>query len=265
MRLRRFAYLLTLILIVFGPMSSHLHAAGLPAGMVVIPGGNFMMGCTVGDSECFEDEKPTHKVVLKAFAMDKTEVTVGAYRKCVEAGRCTVPAAKSYSQYCNWGYGDRDAHPVNGVNWTQAKAYCEWAGKRLPSEAEWEYAARGGHSEWKYPWGNENADCSRAVMDDRGDGCGKNSTWPAGSKGEYGFGLNDMAGNVLEWVEDCYHDDYSGAPTDGRAWVMARCDMRILRGGSWLDDPWFLRVSGRIGLNPGFWNLISGFRCAQDR
>jgi iron(II)-dependent oxidoreductase len=237
----------------------------MPANKVAIPGGTFTMGCTAGDTECDEDEHPRHPVTLRSFYLDPTEVTVGAYRKCVEAGRCTAPRTKSDDEYCNWGYGDRDEHPINCVTWEQARAYCGWAGGRLPSEAEWEYAARGGRNDWRYPWGNETASCSRAVMDDGADGCGQDRTWPVGSKPANGFGLYDMAGNVWEWTADCRHDNYRGAPKDGRPWDSNRCDRRVVRGGSWNDGPQLLRVSYRSWVDPGNRGDDLGFRCAQDR
>jgi formylglycine-generating enzyme required for sulfatase activity len=239
-----------------------------PPGMVLIPGGTFMMGCTEMDRECAEDEYPPHIVTLRQFFMDKTEVTVEAYQACVNAGGCTISKTKSDDPYCNCGFRDRNDHPINCVKWEQAKSYCQWAGKRLPSEAEWEYAARGGHSDWKYPWGeggNITVDCSRAVMPSGGlGGCGKGSTWPVGSKGEYGFGLNDMAGNVWEWVEDCYHNDYKDASRDGQAWITEHCNKRVLRGGSWDNFPSDFRVSFRYRFRPGYRDFSEGFRCAKS-
>jgi formylglycine-generating enzyme required for sulfatase activity len=142
--------------------------------MVRVPAGEFTMGSKGGHS----DEKPEHRVYLEEFYIDKYEVTVAQYRACVEAGACTAP---STGQYYNWGRSERENHPINGVDWDQAQAYCGWAGKRLPSEAEWEKAARGTDGR-TYPWGNATPTCGYAVMSQGGDGCGQDSTWPVGSK-----------------------------------------------------------------------------------
>ena len=239
------------------PAQKSPQPAPAPPGMILIPGGTFMMGCTKG-YDCGDKEKPTHRVSVQSFYLNKTEVTVGLYHKCVQADKCrSIP--------CNSGQEGREDHPVNCVDWNQAKAYCEWIGGRLPSEAEWEYAARGGHSDWGFPWGNEVADCSRAVMNDGVNGCGKDSTWSVGAKGTYGFGLSDMAGNVSEWVEDCWHNGYRGAPTDGAAWIKGDCSKRVLRGGSWFDDdPWLHSVSSRWFGNLNDWFDDCGFRCAKS-
>ena len=195
---------------------------------VLIPGGSFNMGSNNGES----DEKPVHRVTVRTFEMTKTQVTVEQYKACVDAGACTAPDTGGS---CNWGQSDRGKHPINCVDWHQAQAYAKWAGGRLPSEAEWEYAARSGGRDWKYPWGNGNATCERAVMYDGDLGCGRESTWPVCSKprGNTTHGLCDMAGNVWEWVQDWYHDSYKGAPTDGSAWEKPTGSIRVNRGGSW--------------------------------
>ena len=231
-------------------------------GMVLIPEGTFMMGCNEEvDSECEEDEKPYHEVYLDAYYLDRHEVTVAGYGKCVEAGKCDTPRS---SQSCNWGISGRDDHPVNCVSWDEATAYCKYAGKRLPTEAEWEKAARGTDGR-KYPWGNEIPSCALAVMHDGGDGCGKDRTWPVCSKepGHSPYGLCDMSGNVYECVADWYGEyPYEasavrnpGGPSSGK--------MRVLRGGSWYDLSGFLRASDRVSSNPDFRSgSLAGFRCA---
>ncbi len=137
---------------------------------------------------------------------------------------------------------------------------------RLPSEAEWEYAARSGGRDWKYPWGDETATCARAVMDDGGYGCGRGSTWPICGKpsGNTTHGLCDMAGNVWEWVQDWYHDSYNGAPTDGSALESPTVSKRVIRGGSWNRDAGGVRAANRNGVDPGnrYGNL--GFRLAKS-
>ena len=161
---------------------------------VSIPGGSFQMGSSSGGS----DEQPVHTVRVSSFALMKTEVTFGQYRQCVSAGACTPAHTSDGSCYVydgdTWGKGtlpssfQGDEQPVVCVDWEQAQAFAAWAGGRLPTEAEWEYAARSGGKSWTYPWGEETASCSRAVMDDGGNGCGEVRTWPVCSK-QRGAGL----------------------------------------------------------------------------
>ncbi len=205
---------------------------------VKIPGGSFMMGSQTGDAEVGEesDEVPVHRVVIKPFQMAQSEVTVRQYKACVDAKACTPP---DKGNHCNWGVIGREDHPVNCVDWLQAKTFSEWVGGRLPSEAEWEYAARSAGKDQEYPWGNEEATCERAVMPRDGqDGCGKDSTWPVCSKpkGNTAQGLCDMAGNIREWTQDWWHDSYEGAPTDGSARENPSGESlqaRVNRGGDW--------------------------------
>ena len=227
---------------------------------VRIPGGSFNMGSEDGDS----DEMPVHIVMVPTFEMGKTQVTVDQYRACVDAGACTAP---STSEWCNWGQSDRGKHPINCVDWNQAQAFATWAGGRLPSEAEWEYAARSGGGDCKYPWGDEDATCERAVMNDgSGYGCGRDSTWPVCSKlkGNTTHGLCDMAGNVWEWVQDWYHDSYNGAPTDGLAWESPTGSYRVVRGGSWLFGARSVRAAYRFYYLPGSRVDDLGFRVARS-
>ena len=242
-------------------VSLHEVAAGGTAGTagiewIRIPGGTFEMGSTEGSS----DEKPVHRVRVEGFELAKSEVTVAQYRACVRAGTCTEPGSGSS---CNWGKSGRDDHPVNCVDWEQAVAFSRWAGGRLPSEAEWEYAARSGGRSQRYPWGDEQASCARAVMDDGGNGCGQGGTWAVCSKarGLSAQGVCDLAGNVWEWVEDCWHGDYSGAPSDGRAWTSGCTGSdRVSRGGSWYDTARNLRAASRNGFSPGNRGDNLGFR-----
>lgn len=225
--------------------------------MVDVPGGSFMMGCNEEPCDIFEI--PYHQVNMPAFKIDKYEVTVLAYKTCVEAGVCTEPLSYSSSDpvqfFCNWNNSSRVNHPVNCITWAQAKAYCEWAGKRLCTEAEWEKAARG-TDERVFPWGNQSASCTYAIMcddiscnddDPNNDnfmkfGCGTIpfTTWQVGSKvlGASPYGALDMAGNVWEWVEDRFHSTYEGAPTDGSAWLDEEYpygEYRVLRGGGFFN------------------------------
>jgi iron(II)-dependent oxidoreductase len=220
------------------------------------------MGSNDGDS----DERPVHSVTVPTFEMSKTAVTVGQYKACVDAGTCTAP---NTGTYCNWDKPDRGSHPINCVDWDQAQAFASWAGARLPSEAEWEYAARSGGRDWKYPWGDVAATCERAVMDEsgKGEGCGRGSTWPVCSKpkGNTTQGLCDMAGNVWEWVQDWYHDSYDGAPTDGSAWESPTGSSRVNRGGSWRSYARGVRAAYRVSDDPRYrYDGRLGFRLARS-
>ncbi len=239
---------------------------------VRIPGGSFNMGSNDGD----DDEKPVHRVTVSTFEMSKTEVTFKQYRACVSAGGCTPAHVDDGTCWLwngsKWEQGrlpssfQGDEQPVVCVDWEQAQAYARWADARLPTEAEWEYAARSGGQNWKYPWGNENATCDRAVMHESDNGCGRRSTWPVCSKprGNTVQGLCDMAGNVWEWVQDWYHDSYNGAPTDGSAWEKPTGSNRVLRGGSWYYSARDVRAAFRSIVDPRIRNDNVGFRLARD-
>jgi len=229
---------------------------------VTLPGGSF----TMGSETSHPDEKPRHKVTVRTFQMAKTEATVEQYKACVDAGACAQPDAGGY---CNWGKSGRENHPINCVDWAEAQAFAKWAGGRLPTEAEWEYAARSGGKEQRYPWGDEEATCERAVMDHGGWGCGRDSTWPACSKprGDTRQGLCDMAGNVWEWVQDRYHDSYNGAPADGSAWESPSGSLRVGRGGSWGFNGLvvrYLSTADRDVLDPGVRLDDGGVRLARS-
>jgi formylglycine-generating enzyme required for sulfatase activity len=229
---------------------------------VTISGGTFQMGSTSGQS----NETPVHQVTVPAFQMTETEVTVAQYEVCVnEGGACSAPGTDIY---CNWNDTGYEDHPVNCVDWQQAVDFCTWAGGRLPSEAEWEYAARstGPSSSYEYPWGNATATCSYAVMEGGGYGCGTGRTWAVCSKpaGNTVQGLCDMAGNVYEWVQDWYHGDYTGAPTDGSAWLIPTGSERVMRGGSLYNVALHVRAANRYHDDPSYQNYYLGFRCARD-
>ena len=224
-----------------------------------------MMGCnSESDENCNEDssEEPYHEVNVPDFDIDITEVTVGQYRTCVDNGSCE--RLTDTSTNCNYRYSDREEHPVNCINWNRAKNYCERNNKKLCSEAEWEKAARG-TDERVYPWGDEESTCDRAVMNEGVAGCGENRTWPASSKPAGINGLYDMAGNVSEWVEDDRHNDYTGAPADGSAWVeIQRPSSGISRGGSFKHSTGWLRASYRDFKNITERSDGLGFRCCRD-
>lgn len=234
------------------------HPSGAKGGvMVYVPAGEFMMGCSPSDSQCEFDENPAHSVYLDEYYIDKYEVSQGEYNACVSAGQCR-PNEK-YDGFT----GDRQ--PVVGVSWNDAKIYCEWSGKRLPTEAEWEKAARGADGRI-YPWGNEKASCSHAVMDDGGEGCGRKATLPVGSKlsNASPYGALDMAGNAWEWVSDWYDEKYySNSPARNPKGPSSE-QYRILRGGSWFNVPSSLRLSKRSYYTPGLRYSYYGFRCSMN-
>lgn len=232
---------------------------GPPPGMVEVPGGPFEMG-----SNIHPNEMPIRQVEVDRFWMDATEVTVQAYAACVDAGPCSEPSSGTG---CNWEAAGRENHPVNCVTWSQATAYCEWVDggtKRLPTEAEWEKAARGTDAR-AYPWGDSPAppSCSHAVML---YGCGMGSTWPVGIKtmGDSPYGAHDMAGNVWEWVADWYAGSYDESETDNPTGPETGW-MRILRGASWKDDPAKIsfRAAHRNDYDPTDISDAVGFRCAR--
>lgn len=171
-----------------------------PAGMATIPGGTFRMGSPEGEGD--SDERPMHLVTLSPFCLDLTEVTVVAYGRCVSAGACTAPATsvakpgERDDPWCNWGRG-RDDHPVNCVDWTQADTFCRWADKALPTEAQWEFAARRPQGR-RFPWSGREP-VARLLRWDSEDGTTPVGRYPAGRTPE---GVLDLAGNVAEWVAD---------------------------------------------------------------
>ncbi len=226
---------------------------------VRISGGTFTMGGTLGD----DDQLPAHEVTVPSFEMWRTEVTVAQYRACVEAGVCPEPG---WGQaFANWNEPLRDDHPVNLVNWYDSRTFCSWIGARLPTEAEWEFAARGVEGR-TYPWGEEHPTCDRVVMDAGGaPGCGESSSWQVCSKpaGNTPQGLCDMGGNLLEWIEDPYHDSYVGAPTDGSAWDDIGGEIGTVRGGAFTDSACGQLADGRIFDDRTGHCAFVGFRCAR--
>ena len=228
--------------------------------MVYVPAGEFLMGSADSDKDAQSDEKPQHKVNLDAFWIDRTEVTNAQYKKCVQAGVCTA------SGYAGDSKVNGDDQPVVGVDWNQAQAYCQWAGRQLPTEAQWERAARGAQADGRiYPWGNQPATCEYAVMKDgSGSGCGKGDVaWPVGSKpkGASPYGALDMAGNVWEWVADWYEDKYYANSPPRNPVGPSSGQYRVLRGGSFDDGAHYVRGASRYRNVPGSWLTYGGFRC----
>jgi formylglycine-generating enzyme required for sulfatase activity len=217
--------------------------------MALIPAGTFSMGSAKGE----DNEKPVHSVTLNAFYMDVYEVTNALYKACVEAGACKLP--KNTDHYNNVQYVD---HPVVYVDWNQAKTYCEWRNARLPTEAEWEYAARGTDGR-TYPWG-EGIDKTFANYNNAvGD------TTPVGSyeKGKSFFGIYDMAGNVKEMVSSLYRP-YPYNADDGRENLCDFSNACVLRGGSWVNFADDLRSARRLGNGNRNPSKMYGFRCSRS-
>ena len=226
------------------------------------------MGSEVGVG--FDNERPRHEVQIQSFWLRETETTVEEYQACVNAGICTEPDEYNASHpLCNWGRADRLTHPVNCVDWYQSVQYCEWIGGRLPSESEWEYAARSQGKDITYPWGEEDVSCEYAIISESssasGYGCSEGITWPVCSieKGNTQQGLCDMSGNVYEVVQDSYHATYDGAPNDGSAWDGNSTKVR--RGGDFtsIASYGWHRVSFRSNISTTSRAPNTGFRCAK--
>ena len=245
--------------------------------MVVIPAGSFMMGSPRDELGRNKYEGPRHRVTLpKPFAVGKYEVTFAEWDACVADGDCGGHRPGDHG----WGRGRR---PVINVGWHAAQAYVNWLSKktgkryRLPSEAEWEYAARGGTRASRY-WGDDAFGFAQCAYANGADGTlkARNSkigevapcrdgfvqTAPVGSFSANPFGLHDVLGNVMEWVEDCWNERYVGAPADGSARRSGDCSRRVVRGGSWVLKPWHLRSAFRFWSAAGR-NTTIGFRVAR--
>lgn len=228
-----------------------------------VGGGGFSMGCATSDDICNDYEKPSHSVTVSEYSIQKYEVTNREYKRCVDTGFCTAPQ-ETDSQTRGTYYGDAtyDDFPVINVNWEQAKTYCDWVGGRLPTEAEWEFAAGGGGGQ-RYPWGAEfSEDAPEANYANSGDTY-DNDTTPVGyyPDGASSNGALDMAGNVWEWVYD-YYDEYSSdALEDPRGPDTGT--HRTARGGSFDDESRYLRITHRVQARQGSFFPYLGFRCAK--
>jgi formylglycine-generating enzyme required for sulfatase activity len=221
--------------------------------MVYVPAGKFLMGSPEGDKDALPNECPQRRVYLDGYWIDRNLVTVAQYRKFCQATGREMPPAPS------WGW--KEDHPIVNVTWDDAAAYAAWAGKRLPTEAEWEKAARGTDGR-QYPWGNEwdPSMCANSV------GHSLSGTQPVGSYllGASPYGALDMAGNVYEWCADWYDEKYYQSAPARNPTGPASGTLRVLRGGAWIGDgPRSFRCAYRIGPCPACWDLIGGFRCAR--
>ena len=231
---------------------------------IYIPAGEFQMGCDPlhngGYEVCYYDEVPLHTVYLDAYLIDATEVTNAQYVLCVALGVCSVPPEHYYD---NPEYAD---HPVILVDWFQAQDYCTWAGGSLPTEAQWEKAARGSTDTRAFPWGDASPDCSLANFEDfygTGERC-VDFTSAVGSypDGASPYGLLDMAGNVYEWVHDWYYAAYYTDSPYANPTGPDTGTVRVLRGGSWAQIDLLVRVAARWYYDPTIPSGDVGFRCA---
>jgi len=230
---------------------------------ITIEGGDFEMGSENGET----DELPVHHVTVQTFEMMRTEVTISHYAACVGTDACSE--TEGDHENCGavpFDYGDQ---PVGCANWDQATEFCAWAGGRLPTEAEWEFAARNRGQAVEFPWGDDEATCELAIMHDTNygaGGCGLDSVWNVCSRspdGDTEQGLCDMAGNVVEWNQDWYHVNYEDAPDDGSSWESGGGGGRVSRGGACGNGSDNLRAAARSPSPPDTQAGSIGIRCAR--
>jgi formylglycine-generating enzyme required for sulfatase activity len=213
--------------------------------MVLIPAGHFMMGSEEGE----DDERPVHKVYLDSYYIDEAEVTCSRY------GRFLTETGYPSHQLWNPEH-DRPEDPVVGVSWHDASSFARWAGKRLPTEAEWEKAARGASDGMKYPWGDD-IDKAKANYESFG-------IMPVKSFERSGYGLYDMAGNVGEWCEDWYSDMYYTMSPGKNPRGPQLGERKVVRGGAWYNNEDGLRIANRYKNAPDVGNFNTGFRCVKS-
>jgi len=223
-------------------------SSGVPNGMVYVPGGEFVMGVEGGE------DNPAHAVFVDPFYVDAREVTNAEYKLFCDSTGHALPEFWGVGKYCCGP--DFPDHPVLGVSQVDAMAYAEWVGKRLPTEAEWEFAARGGLEGESYPQGDE--------MDKTMENFGSEGTLPVGSLAANGYGLYDMSGNVREWVLDYYDRDYYRESPRGNPRGPDKEKFVVVRGGGWHCGKGCSSVHVRYGLYPTWVDINVGFRCVKD-
>jgi formylglycine-generating enzyme required for sulfatase activity len=227
-----------------------------PAGMALIPAGEFLMGMEDG----LPDARPLHRLYLSSFWIDQQGVTNGQYRACVEGGGCLPPKVRD-------SFDDplQTQRPVTNVTWTQARGYCHWIGKRLPTEAEWEKAARGIDGR-RYPWGNSDEVIHRSRLRMNDGKAASNGVDPIGTPAAATspYGVAGMIGMVSEWVKDWYAEDFYRSTPSRDPQGPLRGTFRVLRGGSWMERPVELRTGYRAWDEMTYWGPTLGFRCAND-
>lgn len=258
-------------------LSSGTALAEIP--QAVIPAQTYWLGCSPGDNECDIDEGIRRQGVIHpvqvsvaAFRIDRHETSVAEYRECVEAGACSKPFDFRRTHYCNYDAPGRDNYPQNCINWFQAQRYCEWRGKRLAYDVEWEAAARAGSTD-AHPWGAQPASCKTAVMDPGHptkpdtvtDGCWRDLSWPRGSFAPNQYGLYDMVGGTAEWLMDWYDmDAHQKYYAKGQLTGPDTGELKVIKGGAWDEEAWAQRVSNRFAKpqtgNPDLYGS-NGIRC----
>lgn len=253
---------LLLSVIVSGAFADEVGSQEAPAGMVLIPAGEFTMGRTFETADdkrgmrplVLRDDRPAHVVRLGAYFMDAREVTQAQYAEFVKATGHRTP----YHWVDGAAPEGKEDHPVHNVDWEDADTYCAWQGKRLPTEAEWERAARGGEEGKRYPWGDDKPDRQRALFNTPlGPG-------PGGSHPTNPFGLYDMAGSVSEWCSDRFERTYYERSPKENPQGPAEGMYKIIRGGSWADGPQRVTVFFRNWVRTNQRTPNLGFRCVQD-
>ena len=259
--------------------------------MIVLPPGQFVQGSPAATPDVQPFETPQRSVTIAhAFAASQHEVTVGEFAEFVKAARRELSGCTAYDgdwtlnaavSWKNAVEGQTALHPVSCVSWQDARAYADWLSERtgqtyrLPSASEWEYAARAGVAAAR-PWTESPAACAEANVADQ-TALQRYPGWtthacvdtyvqsaPVGSFAANAFGLHDMLGNVFEWVEDCWHDDYRGAPVDGSARIDSECSQREARGGSWFTTPAYVRLAYRNRFDASYRATSVGFRVVRE-
>ncbi len=221
--------------------------------LILIPGGRFMMGSPVGEGR--DDEHPAHEVDIRQFYLGRYPVTNEEYARYLEAN----PNEKQPAYWADRRF-NQARQPVVGVDWEEASRFAQWAGGRLPTEAEWEYAVRAGTTS-RYFWGKSDTDADEYAWHYAHS---QNTTHPVGVKRPNAIGLHDMVGNVWEWQQDRWHDNYHDAPGDGSAWEDGKGSRRVIRGGPWVFEPGYLRSATRGRDDTDSRSSLLGFRLAQD-